>query len=200
MDLVHRHLPAAANGFTRALLVDPGVRACAATGARRRRNIGPPSRTTTTTTAAATASTLKTRRRTLRRTCHRTWRRTLPSGPERRTPPSPRHHRRRRRLCAARAEIGAQLGNSVAFAIFWAQLGSSVAFGSGCGQALPLPKVPRKAPLCLLTALRAGLPFSWVVTSGGPPFGRSLSKDGTRVDIAKDFCRLVGGVFGIQTV
>ena len=45
----------------------------------------------------------------------------------------PRHNRRRRRLCAARAEMGAQLG-------------SSVAFGSGCGQALP--GVPRKAPLC----------------------------------------------------
>ena len=41
------------------------------------------------------------------------------------TPPPPP-----RRLCAARAEMGAQLG-------------SSVAFGSGCGQALP--GVPRKA-------------------------------------------------------
>jgi len=41
-----------------------------------------------------------------------------------------RHHRRGRRLCASRAEMGAQLG-------------SSVAFGSGCGQALP--GVPRKA-------------------------------------------------------
>ena len=38
-----------------------------------------------------------------------------------------------RRLCAALAEMGAQLG-------------SLVAFGSGCGQALP--GVPRKAPLC----------------------------------------------------
>ena len=38
-------------------------------------------------------------------------------------------------LCAVRAEMGAQLG-------------SSVAFGSGCGQTLP--GVPRKAPLCLL--------------------------------------------------
>ena len=37
-------------------------------------------------------------------------------------------------LCAVRAEMGAQLG-------------SSVAFDSGCGQALP--GVPRKAPLCL---------------------------------------------------
>ena len=37
-------------------------------------------------------------------------------------------------LCAVRAEMGAQLG-------------SSVAFGSGCGQTLP--GVPRKAPLCL---------------------------------------------------
>ena len=46
--------------------------------------------------------------------------------------PSPPRHRRRRRLCAARAEMRAQLG-------------SSVAFGSGCGQALP--GVPRKAPL-----------------------------------------------------
>ena len=45
-----------------------------------------------------------------------------------------------------------------------------------------------------LTALRAGPPFSWGVTSGGPPGGRSLSKDGTRADSAKDFCRLVGGV------
>jgi len=48
-----------------------------------------------------------------------------------RAPSSPRHHRRR--LCAAHAEIGAQLG-------------SSVAFGSGCGEALP--GVPRKVPLC----------------------------------------------------
>ena len=40
---------------------------------------------------------------------------------------------------------------------------------------------------CLLTALRAGPPFSWGVTSGGPPGGRSLSKDGTRADSAKDF-------------
>jgi len=47
----------------------------------------------------------------LRRTCHRTWR---PSGPGRRAPSSPRH-RRRRRLRAARAEMGAQLGSSVAF-------------------------------------------------------------------------------------
>ena len=38
------------------------------------------------------------------------------------------------RLCAAHAEIGAQLG-------------SSVEFGSGCGEALP--GVPGKAPLCL---------------------------------------------------
>jgi len=36
-------------------------------------------------------------------------------------------------LCAVCAEMGAQLG-------------SSVAFGSGCGQALP--GMPRKAPLC----------------------------------------------------
>ena len=46
---------------------------------------------------------------------------------------SPRHHSRRRRLCTARAEMGAQLG-------------STVAFGSGYGQALP--GVPHKAPLC----------------------------------------------------
>ena len=91
-----------------------------------------PSRTTTAAAAAAAASTLRTRRRTLRRT----WRRTWPSGPGRRAPSSPRHHRRRRRrLCAARAEMGSQLG-------------SSVAFGSGCRQALP--GVPRKALLCLL--------------------------------------------------
>ena len=45
-----------------------------------------------------------------------------------------------------------------------------------------------------LTALRAGPPFSWGVTSGGPAGGRSFSKDGTRADSAKDFCRLVGGV------
>jgi len=57
-----------------------------------------------------------------------------PSGPGRCASSSPRHRRRQRRLCAARAEMGAQLG-------------SSVAFGSGCGQALP--GVPRKAPLCL---------------------------------------------------
>jgi len=47
----------------------------------------------------------------------------------------PRLATRRRRLCAARAEIGAQLG-------------SSAAFGSGCGQALA--GVPRKGPLSLL--------------------------------------------------
>jgi len=46
------------------------------------------------------------------------------SGPKRRAPSSPRQRHRRRRLCAARAEMGAQLG-------------SSVIFGSGCGQALP---------------------------------------------------------------
>ena len=39
----------------------------------------------------------------------------------------------------------------------------------------------------VLTALRAGPPFSWGVTSGGSPGGRSLSKDGTRADSAKDF-------------
>jgi len=39
-------------------------------------------------------------------------------------------------LCAVRAEMGAQLG-------------SSVAFGSGCGRTLP--GVPRKAPLCLFS-------------------------------------------------
>jgi len=71
----------------------------------------------------------------------------LALGPGRRVPSSRRHHRRRR-LCAARAEMGAQLGSSVAFAVLGAQLGSLVAFGSGCGQALP--GVPRKAPLCLL--------------------------------------------------
>ena len=49
-------------------------------------------------------------------------------------------------LCAARAEMAAQLGSSVAFAVLGAQLGSSVAFGSGCAQALP--GVPREAPLC----------------------------------------------------
>ena len=36
-------------------------------------------------------------------------------------------------LCAVRADMGAQVG-------------SSVAFGSGCGQTLP--GVPRKAPIC----------------------------------------------------
>ena len=46
-----------------------------------------------------------------------------------------------------------------------------------------------------LTALRAGPPFSWGETSGGPPGGRSLSKDGTRADSAKDFCRLVVCVY-----
>jgi len=99
----------------------------------------PPFRPTTTittttiaaATAAAAARTLRTQRGTWRRTCNRTWRSTWPSGGA--APSSPRHHRRRRRLCAARAEMGAQLG-------------SSVAFGSGCGQALP--GVPRKAPLC----------------------------------------------------
>ena len=85
------------------------------------------------------------RSRTLRRTSRRTWRRTWPSGPGRRVPSLPRHHRRRRRLCAARAEMGAQLGSSVAFAVLGAQLGSSVAFGSGFGEVLP--GVPRKAPL-----------------------------------------------------
>ena len=49
-------------------------------------------------------------------------------------------------FCAARTEMAAQLGSSVAFAVLGAQLGSSVAFDSSCGQALP--GVPRKAPLC----------------------------------------------------
>ena len=57
---------------------------------------------------------------------------------------SRRHHRRRRRLCAARAEMAAQLGSSVAFAVLGAQMGSTVAFGSGCEQALP--GMPHKAP------------------------------------------------------
>ena len=55
----------------------------------------------------------------------------LGSGPGRRAPSSPRHNRRLPPcLCAVRAEMGAQLG-------------SSVAFGSGCRQTLP--GVPRKA-------------------------------------------------------
>ena len=44
------------------------------------------------------------------------------------TPPPPPPY-----FCAIRAEMGGQLG-------------SSVAFSSGCGQALP--GMPRKAPLC----------------------------------------------------
>ena len=63
---------------------------------------------------------------------HRTWRRTWPLGPGWRAPSPPRCRCRRRRLCAARAEMRAQLG-------------SSVAFFSGCGQALP--GVPRKAQI-----------------------------------------------------
>jgi len=59
--------------------------------------------------------------------------------------PSSRRRRRRHRLCTARAEMAAQLGTSVAFAVLGAQLGSSVALCSGCGQALP--GVPRRAPL-----------------------------------------------------
>ena len=68
-------------------------------------------------------------------TCHKTWSRTWPSGPGRRAPSSPCHHHRRRRLCAASAEMGAQLG-------------SSVAFGSGREQTLP--EVPRSARLSSL--------------------------------------------------
>ena len=105
-----------------------------------------PSCTTTAAAAAAAASTLRTRRRVLWRAVRGAWCRTRPSGPGRRVPSSRRH--RRRRLCAARTEMAAQLGSSVAFAVLWAQLGSSEAFGSGCGQALP--GVPRKAPLCQL--------------------------------------------------
>ena len=55
--------------------------------------------------------------------------------------------------------------------------------------------IPDFGWLLLLTALRAGPPFSWGATSGGPPGRRSLSKDGTRAESAKDFCRLVGGVY-----
>ena len=55
-------------------------------------------------------------------------------------------------------------------------------------------EVSASSRVCLLTALRADPPFSWGVTSRGPPGGRSLSKDGTRADSAKYFCRLVGGV------
>ena len=72
----------------------------------------------------------------MRRACLRAWCRNWPSGPGAARLPrlATRHYRCRSRLCAAHAEIGAQLG-------------SSAAFGSGCGQALP--GVPRKAPLCL---------------------------------------------------
>jgi len=95
----------------------------------------------------------RTSRRAMRRACHRTWRRNWPSGPGRqaRLPRlATRHHRRRRRLCAAHAEIGAQLG-------------SSAAFGSGCGQALP--GVPRKAPLCILRALLKGVGSCFCMTA-----------------------------------
>ena len=52
---------------------------------------------------------------------------------------------------------------------------------------VPQNCVPKSVIVLFLTALRAGPPFSWDVTSGGPPGGRSLSKDGTRADSAKDF-------------
>ena len=67
-------------------------------------------------------------------------------------------------LCALRAEMGAQLGSSVAFA-------------TGCGQTLP--GVPRKAPLCslsqfagLVTALL--LPLS-ALCFGGRPLWRGYA-------------------------
>ena len=53
------------------------------------------------------------------------------------TPPPPPHC-----LCAVCAEMGAQLG-------------SSVAFGSGCGQTLL--GLPRKAPLCLYVLIPVAL-------------------------------------------
>ena len=50
---------------------------------------------------------------------------------------------RRHHLCAARAEMGAQLATRQLSGIWQLAFGS----GSGCGQALPGPGVPRKAPL-----------------------------------------------------
>ena len=58
-------------------------------------------------------------------------------------------------LCAVRAEMGAQLG-------------SSVAFGSGCGQTLP--GVPRKAPLCLFPTIDRHLRTSVAVLHALPVF------------------------------
>ena len=62
----------------------------------------------------------------------------------------------------------------------------------------PIPRLGggRKNLTCLRQLLidhppGAPPPFSWGVTSGGPPGGRSLSKDGARADSANDFCRLV---------
>jgi len=46
----------AGRALARALLFYPQARACAATGAQRRRQIGPPSRITATTTSAAAAA------------------------------------------------------------------------------------------------------------------------------------------------
>ena len=72
----------------------------------------------------------------------------LVSGPGRRAPSPPRHRRRRRlRFCAARAEMRAQLG-------------SSVAFGSGYGQVLP--GVPRKsASMLILNSGNRGCARPW---------------------------------------
>ena len=39
----------------------------------------------------------------------------------------------------------------------------------------PLDPLIHQTPPAFLTALRAGPPFSWGVTSGGPPGGRSIT-------------------------
>ena len=88
-----------------------------------------PHHTSTTAAAAAAASTLRTRRRVFWRTCHRATGRgedlkDLAFGARAARALLATRHHHRCRLCAAHAEIDAQLG-------------SSVAFGSGCGQALP---------------------------------------------------------------
>ena len=62
---------------------------------------------------------------------------------------------------------------------------SAIFFSKSSHSPLCQSPSPRICALRLLTALRAGPPFSWGVTSGGPPGGRSLSKDGTHADSAR---------------
>ena len=65
------------------------------------------------------------------------------------------HHHRRRRLCASRAEMGAQLG-------------SSVAFGSGCGQAPASGGAAQSASMFIAANRNVSSLEVWALGGTGP--------------------------------